>query len=556
MLFASLIFGNGIVNEFVADDVPQILENTTVQSLKNIYVPFLKDTRSFGENPTLGPSFYRPLPSLVFSLIYAISQKDVYLYHIIQIILVAINASLVYVLFSSFLKKSLSFLLSFIFLIHPINSEIAYYIADTQDALFFFFGISALLTLHKFQSKKSIIFSAVLLFFCLLSKESGILFIFIASFYKLFLKRNNLSQFFTALFLLFSAYFTLRVHAVGLSISASLLKSPIQKAPFLIRIFNIPEIFFYYVKTFFFPLKLSMSYHWVSYHINSQFIISFFLDFLCISFFLYIFKKLDHRKSKTSKMYLFFSTWFFIGIFFHLHIIALDQTVAERWFYFSAVGLLGIIGIILENFNFSLRNKWAILIIIIIFSLLSFQSFRRSFDWRDDKTIATHDLKTSAEAYVLEDELTYVYYKESNYLEAKNHALRSIKIYPNVVNYTNLGVSEFLLGNYKDSEKAYVQALKLGDYNLTYHNLSSLYLIYGNPEKNVQFLKHAVKKYPKDSFLFLVLARLEYFLEMKKEAKDDIRHAYLIDSSSRIKYFYDEMLQDKPLILKRVAEEN
>src|SRR5205823_5660731 len=119
----------------------------------------------------------------IFSLFYSFSGANYFLFHSFQIIFHIINACLLFLFLKHFFRKQIALILSLIFLVHPINSEVALYVSDTQEVLFFLFGVLALWKLKHLKSKKYLIFIAISLLLSLFSKETGLLFICIVIFY-------------------------------------------------------------------------------------------------------------------------------------------------------------------------------------------------------------------------------------------------------------------------------------------------------------------------------------------------------------------------------------
>src|SRR5258708_14907634 len=98
--------------------------------------------------------------------------ENAFFFHFLQVLLFVTNAVLVFLLLKKFINSHLVFVLSLIFLVHPINQTVAAYIATLQDTLFFFFGMLALLVTiaNKVKYSQLIVFS--LLALSLLSKET------------------------------------------------------------------------------------------------------------------------------------------------------------------------------------------------------------------------------------------------------------------------------------------------------------------------------------------------------------------------------------------------
>jgi len=554
VIIGIVIFFNGLFNGFVGDDQSQVTENKTIQSVNNI--PSLFSGGSFyngaGQKP--GGYYYKPLLSTSYTFTYALVGYNSFVFHFFQIFLYIINACVLFLVLKRFFNKSLAYVLSVIFLIHPINSEVAFYISAAQEVLFFFFGIISLWIIQNYKSQKALIIAAVLLLCSLLSKETGALFLCISIIYTLLYKRRFLYFLLGVSAIALSIYGTLRIHAIGFLVN-NVVPAPIERANLLVRLVNMPAIFLFYLKTFLFPLNLSISYHWVYRLINiSQFFIPLIIDILflaVICLFAFILYKRYLRKYFT--LYVFFSSWFLLGMLFHLQIFPLDQTVAERWFYFPIVGLLGMIGVLLEVFHVNLKNKWVVVAVITIAILFSFRTIIRSFDWRNNVTLVSHDIKVSKDSYSLENELSHIYLDEGRYEEAKIHAEKSIQLFPyNVVNYTSLGNAYFRLGDYKQAKIVYLKALQYGDYYIVYENLAVLATNYGNPSKDIEFIKNiSLKKYPQDAKLWLYLAALEYIYGNKENAQFDIEKAYSYNQEPQTSSVYYTIINNQPLEFKK-----
>jgi protein O-mannosyl-transferase len=548
----SVLF-NGLFNGFVGDDPPLTTENPTVQSLKNLPIFFTSSTFYSGAGQKLSGYFYRPLQTTVFSIIFSSFGSFSSAFHLFQVIVFILNCFLLYLLFKQFFRKEIAFLLSLVFLVHPINSEAAFYISVTQEPLFLFFGLLALLILKINQSKQSYIITAICLLFSLLSKEAGILFFGISIIYFLLFIRKNTIFFLASLFTSFGLYLILRINAIGIFAQVTQ-NAPIQKLNLLERLINLPSIFFFYLKTFMFPLDLAVIYQWINTKIDLiSFVFPLIIDliFLCLIILLGVYFYRNSLKTYFYS-YIFFAIWLFLGMSLYLQIIPLDMTVSEQWFYFPSIGALGIIGILIEVLKNNFKHKIVLIILtIIILILLSIRTSIRGLDYKDSFTLATHDLKISKEAYGLEHELSNIYFVRGDLNKAKIHAEKSIALYPYIFNYTDLGNANFYLGNYEEAKTAYLNALKYGDNYVTYDNLAALAINYGNPKENIIFIKNALRKYPGDARLWLYLAVLEYQSGNINDAKIEITNAQLYNQGlPEINQIYSAILNNMPLKFK------
>lgn len=545
IIIGLIVFFNGLFNGFVGDDKPLISANVAIQSLQNLPQFFMNSQSGH----VLERFSYRPLTTTIFSVLYLLFGPSSFAYHLFLIIFYIINACLVFLFLKQFFQKPLAFILSLGFLLHPINSEVALYISDIQEVFFLFFGMLALVILSRFRSYKSIIFVNILLFLSLLAKETGILFYLIALLYIFIYHRKTFYRIFISFIFSSVTYSALRLFALGITSDANVL-APIHDLSLPGRLINIPAIIFFYLKTFLFPLDLAMSYHWVVTKINfSEFFLPLIFD---ISFLVvliggaFIIYRKFSRKYLT--LYLFFTVWFLAGILMHLQIIPLDLTVSDRWFYFPIIGLLGMIGVLLTVYKINLGSKAVIIIIVSLLLLLSLRTFIRSFDWRDNFTLATHDLKISKQAYNLELILSGEYYNQKNFKFAAVHAQKSIALYPNPVSYTVLGLTYYNLGNYEQSRQWFLKALQYADFEVVYTNLAIISLSYGDKNNNISFIKNvALKKYPENAELWLCLAWLEYNNNDKDNAKTAIMRAYQLDKGGQTAAVYHAIMNNLPL---------
>jgi hypothetical protein len=241
----------------------------------------------------------------------------------------------------------LSLLLSLLFLVHPINIESVAYIAASEPL--YLFGLLALLisVRNKISTKNLIIISALLLL-SLLTKEIALPFLFIILLFQFLFYRKRVLKLFLYELASIGIYLLLRFAIVTeLPAKTSLANAiPIDRLSFLERLANIPAIVFYYLYTALFPLQLAVEQRWIVTKLTAQ---EFYLPLLLDSTFyialcvggIYIYR---HKRIYFNS-YLFFFVWFLTGLLMIVQIFPLDMTVADRWFYFPLVGILGMVGV-------------------------------------------------------------------------------------------------------------------------------------------------------------------------------------------------------------------
>jgi len=339
-----VVYSFGLFNGFVWDDEEQIVNNVFVHSVKNIPLLFQSSTFNTGGAGVLSGTYYRPLMMTFFSFVYQIFGPNPFFFHLFQLSFHILTAILIYYLFKHFFKESISFFLTLIFLIHPASVEAVAYISAVQDIFYILFGILALHFVIKSKEQfefRNIFLINLFLFLALLSKETAILFFILIFIYKLIFDRKYFFEYLIFFMMTVGIYLIFRFAVAGVFFTPYH-NAPIVQASFLQRIMMIPAILFHYLKLFFYPTNLAVMQHWVIKSYNFQ---NFYWPLIVGIFFILSAAIISLRKN------IFFFFWFVIAIFPYLQLFPLDMTVAERWFYLPMIGLLGIIGAVLNKFE-------------------------------------------------------------------------------------------------------------------------------------------------------------------------------------------------------------
>lgn len=450
-----IVFGNMLFNGFVGDDFEQIIENPSIHSVFNIPAFFSQGT--FYDETGQANNFFRPVLSIVFSLVYVFFRDNPFGYHLAQIMLHIANAILVFAIFNYFFKPKISIFLSLIFLIHPINTEAVVYISALNDNLFLFFGLLSIFFLIKKQENYLVnLLIPLFLLLSLLSKETGIVFLFLT---PLFTFINNRRRFFVSLAQSISAlliYLFMRLAIAHIDFMTNIKIAQIQTLSLGERIISIPSIIFFYLKTLIYPLSLSSFQTWI---VKAPSLNDFYLPLLVdIAFFslLIFLALLPFKKNKDLFIvFLFFFVWFVVGLGMHLQIIPLDQTVSERWLYFPIIGLLGSLGVLLKYLNIEKNIKYQSIIFSVIVITLVFYSIRvivRNTNWHSETSLYSHDFKSNKDSYQLATGLGKVNDYAGDLSKAEQYYIRATQLYPSHITFGNLG--SFYLHNNEASKAA------------------------------------------------------------------------------------------------------
>jgi len=553
IIIGLIVFFNALFGNFVLDDVAYIIAYPDFHNLSFWELIKTNLYNSGGQ--------YRPIAALYFFTLYNAFGNISFFYHLPQIVFHIINSILLFLVFKKFFNKPLSFVLSIIFLIHPIQVESVSYIAATDNSLFFLFGITALLlSLNKKISLQKIILIFALLALSLFSKETGFLFLFIIVLSRILFYKNQLKSFIISGSLTILVYFMVRFGIAGVYF-ANLTGVPINNLSLAQKLINTPAIIFYYLNTFFFPLTLAVNQNWIITKISfSSFYFPLFIDL--IFFFLlgligwYVYKK----NRKTFPTFLFFLSWFLSGLALNLQLIPLDMTVSDKWFYFPIAGLLGILGICLTFIIHKNKRLDKILYFIglLIFILLSTRTIIRNSNWSNALTLYTHDIKIRDNGQ-LENYLGDIYINEHDYQKALNAYKKAMELEPTMGVLYNIAGTYLTMNDIPDAELYYSKTISWnGSVNVnedivkeySYLDLGNLFLRHGPVMGALKIIKSGLIHYPRDGLLWEEYAISLYRLGNDKEALVAIPNAKTLHQNIQIETLYKIIVAKKPLSSK------
>lgn len=392
-----IVFQNSFSNGFVLDDQVQIVSSQIIHTVKHIPLVFLTTVRDVSSTNYFLGHYYRPLMFSSYALLYSLGNGNPLFFHIYQVIIHIANSILVFSIFHRFISKYVALLLSLTFLIHPATAETVTYIANLQDILVVFFGLSSLLLIQTFdikQWKNGILFASVL-FLTLLSKESSVLFLIIfLTFLYLFKKRLVKRSLFLCIFPL-ALYCVLRLTAIYYFVQLHPYVS--KNISFSTKLFTAPKLVLFYTKELILPSDTISSVHGslVEYFSFQGVVLPTFILTIFGVLIWTIYIKTITKNPRAKKPFFFFLIWFLAGIGFHLHLIPLDTVVAKRWLYIPLIGFLGLIGVCSDIL---IRNKGAMRYGIaigatLVLLLLSVQTIRMNTFWKSNETVEQHLLQ-------------------------------------------------------------------------------------------------------------------------------------------------------------------
>lgn len=506
-----LIYGSSLKNPFILDDVQQLVENPYVHELGKS-LEFFKSSTMYNSTPGsegLGGIYYKPLMMMIYSLLWQVSPNNPLGFHFFQLILHTVNALMVVLLLSNLTKWQLgSFLAGVIYLIHPINAEAVLMIADMQEPLYSFFGLAGLLVICR-ENKTSMSIQMILLACCLaflsvLSKESGIQYAgMMAALYFIKFTERRIT-FLSLLSTMGCLYLTLRLGLADLSQVRSD-NMAIMNADFSTRLLTVPKVLMHYLQLFIYPNGISLTQDWVVRETSLQ---NFYFPALGVLLTVtgLVLLNLWLRKS----VGFFFSLWFFGGWLMHSQLIPLDGTVSDRWFYFTMIGLLGILLVATQQLlsRISARgfHSAGLALIALVVVLLAYRSYSRSADFKDALTLYTKDIQVDPDSFYLNNNLGLELLKAKRFLEAVPYFRKTIELsQPSgrawFVAKRNLGVALLESGNWQEAELHFREVLPDPDPRSTY-GMVMWFQRTGKLKELKEFVdREALPKFPSDPVL-------------------------------------------------------
>lgn len=125
-------YANSIGNGFIGDDQFQLLRNPLVTQLSSIPKYFGAGVWSFLGVTT---NYYRPLPFVVYTLLYQIAGFSAPAFHLFMVLLHALNTLLLFSFVRRMAETRIAWAAAALFAVHPVHTEAVDWIASLPDLL-------------------------------------------------------------------------------------------------------------------------------------------------------------------------------------------------------------------------------------------------------------------------------------------------------------------------------------------------------------------------------------------------------------------------------------
>jgi len=507
-VLAILLYSNTFQHRFVLDDHGIIDNNkmtkaaVSIENTKLIFnTPMRRGDVSDKEN-----SLYRPFTKLIFNIQWNAFAGNPHHFHKINVLFYGFLCMIIFwVLYDLFNKKwVLPFLITLLFTVHPIHTEVVANIKSLDEMLAMLGMVAAMRGIQLYIRQENLLhlaWGALAFALGLFSKESTVvamgIFPLLVYFQQKKIDFKKLAVI-CAPFLILAILFVYTRSSVLEQFPQNAETSIMDNLIVMVKD-DIPARFAtsvmivgFYIYTFFVPHPLACDYSYATLEPVGLGHWGFLLSFLlCLGGFVYALYLLTKRKRIS-----FGILWFFITFSLASNVFFLIGTsFGERLFFTPSLGLSIVTVCLLANF-FQKRDGENLLgsiksspvlwgIVLLISSLYSIKTVARNVDWQSDYNLFSRDIEYNPNAThllfymgnhlpsndrkeVLTYELSELGYSPQQINDSSNREValsiqyfrRSLNIYPYLPSdgYNQLGKAYFLQGQLDSALKYYTKA--------------------------------------------------------------------------------------------------
>jgi tetratricopeptide (TPR) repeat protein len=545
----ALVYFNTLNHDFTQDDAIVIYDNMfTTQGIKGLKGLFTKDTffgffKTEGKDKLVSGGRYRPLTPAMFALEYELFGKSPFTGHLINVILYGFLCFVIYHTLALIWchkedtaeKRWMVLAVAVIYALHPLHTEAVANIKGRDEIMAMLGSMGALYYAVRYVDSpqmKYLLFSAFALFLGLLSKENTITFLAIVPLAVYFFRPgvkfsvNNYGLYLgipAVLFLL------IRGAVLGNDFGGApmeLMNNPYLKwvnntyVPFTAgeKLATIVYTLGKYIQLLIFPHPLTHDYY--PRHIG----IMHFGDFgVILSLITYaVLAVIGIRALKTRSIPGFGVLFFLITLSIVSNLVfPIGTNMSERFMFMPSLGFAIVLGWLLTEYLLKRIGQQAFIGLLALLSLAyCYKTLTRNTVWKDDFTLFTTDVKTSANsakvlnaaggalttaAFDVKDETK----KQSMLKEAIGYLIHALEIHPTYKNaYLIKGNAHYYLREFDAAIQSYDAALRIDpDFNDAATNMAVTLRDAGrragevenNLEKAEQYLTRSLSLNPNDA---------------------------------------------------------
>jgi protein O-mannosyl-transferase len=522
------VYGNTLLNSFTMDDELYILRNPTVTELsfRGLFVP------------TQFNNVFRPVTFSTFSLNWLLSGPRPTAYHLLNLLLHAAAALLLYLVLKRLLEAlpegtNIAWVAALLFVVHPLHSEAVASVAGRSELLAAAFLLGAWL-LHLRDRPYLALLCLVL---ALMSKESAVVFLplVLAADYG----NGKLKPIwrYAAICAVTAFYLALLWKVQGGRFGEkgiSFLDNPLASLPSNLRILNALRIAWKYVALHFYPATLSCDYSYNSIKLFAGWSHAALAAFgISIVLALWSFALVTRR-----------SGWALAG---SLYLIAFSVTanllvptgtiMAERLAYLPSTGfclLVALLWVALEK-RYK-RLSWTMLALVLL--VFAGRTFARNRDWKDNFTLYSAAVSAVPQSAKMHANLGGELLQRNQLEAAANEFQTALRIYPPYPEAMEFyGLVQSRLGQNQQARQTLEKSLTLiGKDNINYSftavNLAGVLMELGANDQALKLLDDVIATTPDYSRAWSNRAVIHLQSGDRSAARSDAEQALRLDPTN------------------------
>lgn len=534
---------NGLGNSFTSDDLPGILNNTQIDNLHVIFARPLIALRPF-----------------IYYVLYEMGGKEPVLFRSLNVFFHIGICFLIYRVIRKMTDKYTALLAASLFAVHPITVESVTWIsAGSYTQYAFFLMLSLWLFIKNDRNRKTYIFSVICFIIATLSSEKSLVFPLIL--FTLLITYKELKKRWTELIAFFvisglwGLYFISEVQK-RIHIQQTVYY---QAKGFDNPLIQIPSAISSYLELLVWPDKLSL-YHSELVYSHLEFGIRAIVTALFFISIVVFYKK--------NKYIFFWLIFFFISLIPTLLPLRISWIVAERYVYFSLIGLVAVVSYGFIRLKKYLNPIIFYSLIALLLASLTIRTIIRNTAWTDDESLFVATARTAPSDFKTHNNMGWVYQKRGDYPNAIKSFKKAIALNPYYVDGTNNLAMAYMLVHdypnalfyfkktialnpgyapayasigtilidqkkYKEGESYLLKSLSLSPkYTVSYHNLGKLYELEGNTDKAIEMYRKALAIQPAIWQTQTNLGSLYFTLKDYKKAEEHTLKAYQLNPAN------------------------
>lgn len=537
------LYANNLNNELFWDDLDWISNNPRVHEFSgdNVKSWFTENTLA---GIGLKSNYYRPFLFATFTANHVIHQDKPFGYHLVNNLLHAGNAVLVFILLFFVLKKRWSaFLVALLFAVHPLQTEAITYIAGRGDPLNVFWMLISLLAVRKLyeQPDKKIrwyIISSITVVLAILSRETAIIFPFLAMVYAVaFLETGRFWQTIRGAFVKTLPYFVivfiygiLRLTVLNFenTLNFYAVANPYTESLF-VRMYTFLSILLSYARLLVWPSGQHME-RGATVFLNPWYW-QVIVPILALVLILWLIRK-NYKKSwnsgvpAVSNVLVFAFGWFFINLGPTSGVTPINALMYEHWLYLAMVGPITALIVLGDRLILDqAKRKIAVCFVIVLAVVGGWLSVKRNALWGNPIAFFEDILRYEPASARVNNNLANHYASIGDLAKAEEHywkAVESNDSFPQP--YFNLGTLLMERNDIRGAIEVFEKAIKADPYfPNAYDQLSVIYASQGNLVKAREMVKKFIELQPINPMAYYNLALIEQATGNRAEARSAVQ---------------------------------